>query len=64
MRNIETRIQSGDVRPADAQWLGYLDAVFADVPLSGFVAQGMAPDVARRFVALLALTRRLLPGES
>jgi hypothetical protein len=64
MCNIERRIQSGEVRPEDAQWLGYLDAVFAEVPLSGFVAQGMAPHVARRFVALLALARRLLPAAS
>jgi hypothetical protein len=64
MHAIEQRLTSGGARPEDVEWVAYLDTLFAGVPLSGFVANGMGADSARDFVALLALARRLMQSES
>ena len=55
---LESRITAGDPHPVDFQWLAFLDMVFADVSLSGFANHGMSPDMARRFISLIALTQR------
>jgi hypothetical protein len=56
---IEHRLFSGDHTSADTEWLAFLDEVFRDVTLSGFVEHGMSAEDARRLVNLLAMTRRV-----
>jgi hypothetical protein len=55
---LERRINAGDPRPEDCQWLAFLDMVFRDVPLGGFTDHGMPHEMARRLVCLISLSRR------
>lgn len=55
---LEQRILSGDPRPEDFQWLAFLEMVFADVSLAGFANHGMSPEMTRRFISLVSMSRR------
>lgn len=56
---IERRLFEGQPEPVDKDWLEFLDDVFRNVTLTGFIEHGMDIKDARRLVDAVALNKRL-----
>lgn len=59
MSDIEDRLFSGDATEADLQWLEWLAERFDGISIPEFAAVGMTMDETRRFLAVVAMARRV-----
>lgn len=59
MSNIEDRLFSGEATNADLEWLEWLAERFEGISIPDFAAVGMPLDETRKFLAVIALARRV-----